>query len=232
ITQDTGASDSDFVTNDNTLVFSGTVDLGDASTLVVNIAGVDYTTANGLVIDADGNWSIDLTGTELADGTYLVTATVTDLAGNTDAATQNVVIDTKIDEDGDGVTVSIDSMTDDTGSSDSDFISNDIDAVINGSFDATDGTLVVVVTDSNGDEVSGSVTMSGNGWVFTPAADLVHGTYTITATITDVAGNTATDTQVMVIDTKIDEDGDGVTVSIDSMTDDTGSSDSDFISND
>ncbi|MCS6141935.1 retention module-containing protein, partial [Shewanella baltica] len=82
ITDDTGASGSDFITNDNTLVFNGTVDLGDNSTLAVTINGVVYTTANGLVIDASGNWSIDLTGTTLADGTYPVSATVTDLAGN------------------------------------------------------------------------------------------------------------------------------------------------------
>ncbi|MGE6436900.1 retention module-containing protein, partial [Shewanella baltica] len=72
ITDDTGASGSDFITNDNTLVFNGTVDLGDNSTLAVTINGVVYTTANGLVIDASGNWSIDLTGTTLADGTYPV----------------------------------------------------------------------------------------------------------------------------------------------------------------
>ncbi|MCI2965504.1 Ig-like domain-containing protein, partial [Shewanella sp. N2AIL] len=82
ITDDTGASGSDFITNDNTLIFNGTVDLGDNSTLAVTINGVVYTTANGLVIDASGNWSIDLTGTTLADGTYPVSATVTDLAGN------------------------------------------------------------------------------------------------------------------------------------------------------
>nr|WP_258191978.1 Ig-like domain-containing protein [Shewanella morhuae] len=61
-------------------MFNGTVDLGDNSTLAVTINGVVYTTANGLVIDVSGNWSIDLTDSELADGTYPVSATVTDLA--------------------------------------------------------------------------------------------------------------------------------------------------------
>ncbi|QYK09537.1 Ig-like domain-containing protein [Shewanella mangrovisoli] len=83
ITQDTGSSSTDFITNDNTLVFHGTVDLDDNSTLAVTINGVVYTTANGLVIDAQGNWSVDLTGTVLPDGTYPVVATVTDVAGNT-----------------------------------------------------------------------------------------------------------------------------------------------------
>ncbi|MCI2965519.1 Ig-like domain-containing protein, partial [Shewanella sp. N2AIL] len=69
------------------------------------------------MIDASGNWSIDLTGTTLADGTYPVSATVTDLAGNSKTVTQDVVIDTKIDQDGDGNTVAITSITDDTGAS-------------------------------------------------------------------------------------------------------------------
>ncbi|MFB2725584.1 beta strand repeat-containing protein [Shewanella mangrovisoli] len=53
-----------------------------------------YTTANGLVIDAQGNWSVDLTGTVLPDGTYPVVATVTDVAGNSKTVTQDVVIET------------------------------------------------------------------------------------------------------------------------------------------
>ncbi|MFQ2001954.1 retention module-containing protein, partial [Aeromonas veronii] len=107
ITQDTGSSGSDFITNDNTLVFRGTVDLGDNSTLVVTINGKDYTSGKGLVIDPNGNWSVDLTGTELADGTYPVVATVTDVAGNSKTVSQDVVVDTKIDQDGDGNTVAI-----------------------------------------------------------------------------------------------------------------------------
>ncbi|MGU5658365.1 retention module-containing protein, partial [Aeromonas veronii] len=117
ITQDTGSSGSDFITNDNTLVFRGTVDLGDNSTLAVTINGTVYTTANGLVIDTDGNWSVDLTGTKLADGTYPVVATVTDVAGNSKTVSQDVVVDTKIDQDGDGNTVAITGITQDTGSS-------------------------------------------------------------------------------------------------------------------
>ncbi|WP_429022675.1 choice-of-anchor K domain-containing protein [Aeromonas veronii] len=81
------------MTNDNTLVFRGTVDLGDNSTLVVTINGKDYTSGKGLVIDPNGNWSVDLTGTELADGTYPVVATVTDVAGNSKTVSQDVVVD-------------------------------------------------------------------------------------------------------------------------------------------
>ena len=51
-----------------------------------------------------------------------VSATVTDLAGNSKTVTQDVVIDTKIDQDGAASTVAITSITDDTGASGSDFI--------------------------------------------------------------------------------------------------------------
>ena len=67
-----------------------------------------------------------------------VSATVTDLAGNSKTVTQDVVIDTKIDQDGDGNTVAITSITDDTGASGSDFITNDNTLVFNGTVDLGD----------------------------------------------------------------------------------------------
>ncbi|MEN8619426.1 retention module-containing protein, partial [Shewanella baltica] len=234
ITDDTGASGSDFITNDNTLVFNGTVDLGDNSTLAVTINGVVYTTANGLVIDANGNWSIDLTGTPLADGTYPVSATVTDLAGNSKTVTQDVVIDTKIDQDGDGNTVAITSITDDTGASGSDFITNDNTLVFNGTVDLGDNSTLavtingVVYTTANGLVIDAS----GNWSIDLTGTTLADGTYPVSATVTDLAGNSKTVTQDVVIDTKIDQDGDGNTVAITSITDDTGASGSDFITND
>uniref|UniRef100_Q0HQI3 Putative outer membrane adhesin like protein n=1 Tax=Shewanella sp. (strain MR-7) TaxID=60481 RepID=Q0HQI3_SHESR len=234
ITQDTGSSSSDFITNDNTLVFHGTVDLDDESTLVVTINGVDYTTANGLVIDAQGNWSVDLTGTALPDGTYPVVATVTDVAGNTTSATQNVVIDTKIDQDSDGNTVAITSITQDTGSSSSDFITNDNTLVFHGTVDLDDeSTLVVTINGVDYTTANGLVIDAQGNWsVDLTGTALPDGTYPVVATVTDVAGNTTSATQNVVIDTKIDQDSDGNTVAITSITQDTGSSSSDFITND
>ncbi|UXM82216.1 Ig-like domain-containing protein [Shewanella seohaensis] len=234
ITQDTGSSSSDFITNDNTLVFHGTVDLDDNSTLAVTINGVTYTTANGLVIDAQGNWSVDLTGTVLPDGTYPVVATVTDVAGNSKTVTQDVVIDTKIDQDGDGNTVAITSITQDTGSSSSDFITNDNTLVFHGTVDLDDNsTLAVTINGVTYTTANGLVIDAQGNWsVDLTGTVLPDGTYPVVATVTDVAGNSKTVTQDVVIDTKIDEDGDGNTVAITSITQDTGSSSSDFITND
>ncbi|KPN76207.1 hypothetical protein AEA42_15005, partial [Shewanella sp. Sh95] len=234
ITQDTGSSSSDFITNDNTLIFKGTVDLGDNSTLAVTINGVVYTTANGLVIDAQGNWSVDLTGTVLPDGTYPVSATVTDVAGNSKTVTQDVVIDTKIDQDGDGNTVAITAITQDTGSSSSDFITNDNTLIFKGTVDLGDNSTLavtingVVYTTANGLVIDAQ----GNWSVDLTGTVLPDGTYPVSATVTDVAGNSKTVTQDVVIDTKIDQDGDGNTVAITAITEDTGSSSSDFITND
>ncbi|MBN8144693.1 Ig-like domain-containing protein, partial [Vibrio vulnificus] len=114
ITEDT-ADATDFITSDNQLVISGSVDLAEGDSLTVNFNGTDYTTDNGLSI-ADGKWTLDVTGTTLADGSYDVTATVTDTAGNSDKAEQTIVVDTEIGTDGDDATkaVSIDSITEDT----------------------------------------------------------------------------------------------------------------------
>ncbi|MCA0781500.1 hypothetical protein KUO12_22680, partial [Vibrio vulnificus] len=84
ITEDT-ADATDFITRDNQLVISGSVDLAEGDSLTVNFNGTDYTTDNGLSI-ADGKWTLDVTGTTLAYGSYDVTATVTDTAGNSDKA--------------------------------------------------------------------------------------------------------------------------------------------------
>ncbi|WP_188012170.1 Ig-like domain-containing protein [Vibrio vulnificus] len=129
ITEDT-ADATDFITSDNQLVISGSVDLAEGDSLTVNFNGTDYTTDNGLSI-ADGKWTLDVTGTTLADGSYDVTATVTDTAGNSDKAEQTIVVDTEIGTDGDDATkaVSIDSITEDTADA-TDFITSDNQLVI------------------------------------------------------------------------------------------------------
>ncbi len=61
---DTGASDSDGITSDTTPSFSGTGEVG--ATVTLTISGQAPLTA---VVDASGNWSIDVT-TPLAAGSY------------------------------------------------------------------------------------------------------------------------------------------------------------------
>ncbi|WP_139101459.1 retention module-containing protein, partial [Marinomonas spartinae] len=137
------------------------------------------------VTDGHAPQSITLTTTEISAGfvtasfanpgegkTINISATLTDQHGNTsDAGTDSAIIDTTIDSNGNGETVSIDAMTEDTGSSNSDFISNDTTPVISGQYDAADGTLSVVVKDAAGKDVAGTLsTDTDKGtWTFTPA---------------------------------------------------------------
>ncbi|SIR24930.1 Hemolysin-type calcium-binding repeat-containing protein, partial [Shewanella morhuae] len=199
ITDDTGASGSDFITNDNTLVFNGTVDLGDNSTLAVTINGVIYTTANGLVIDASGNWSIDLTGTTLADGTYPVSATVTDLAGNSKTVTQDVVIDTTAP----AVSISITEDTNNDGLLSSAELDGQVNYVVTlGAGTALGDTLVIV--DQDGSELfNGPVTqaMLDSGLALAVNAPADGATLTLTATVTDPAGNSYSAHDSVTIDT-------------------------------
>ncbi|MDO6565428.1 Ig-like domain-containing protein [Alteromonas sp. 1_MG-2023] len=103
ITNDSGVN-GDFITSDSTLIFSGTVDIDDNTTLTVNVDGTDYTfgIAPELTIDGSGNWSLDLSGTSLPAGTYPVIATVTDEAGNSASTTSQDVVIQVIDAINDG----------------------------------------------------------------------------------------------------------------------------------
>ncbi|TCB78450.1 Ig-like domain-containing protein [Acinetobacter sp. ANC 4173] len=237
ITTDTGSSNSDFITNDNTLLFKGTIDLSDGNTLSVKVGSSTYlATDPRLTVDGSGNWTLDLTGTTLLDGTYAVVATVTDSAGNSKSTTtQNVVIDTQIDTDNDGQTVSFDSITDDTGTAD-DFITNDNSLLFKGTVDLGDGnSLSVTVGATTYTTADPRLTIDGSGnWTLDLTdTTLLDGTYAVVAMVTDTAGNIASSTsQNVVIDTKVDKDGDGDIVTFDSITNDTGSSNSDFITND
>ena len=82
ITTDSGASGTDYITNDNTLVFAGTASANTSVLLTLtNSSGTVFTTT--VSSDGSGNWSLDRTGNALADGSYTLTAQVADVAGNT-----------------------------------------------------------------------------------------------------------------------------------------------------
>ncbi|WP_458526220.1 Ig-like domain-containing protein, partial [Onishia taeanensis] len=238
ISDDTGTSRSDFVTHDTSLVLNGGVELADGDSLTVSFNGTDYTTANGLNVDATaGTWALDLTATELAEGTYTVSAVVSDVAGNSATASQNVVVDTTIG-DGDantGAAVTIDGITDDTGTSRSDFVTHDTSLVLNGGVELADGdSLTVSFNGSDYTTANGLVITDGTWTLDVTDTELTDGTYTVDAVVSDVAGNSATASQDVVVDTTIG-DGDantGAAVTIDGITDDTGTASDDFITHD
>ena len=192
ISGDTGTSSTDYITTDNTLVYSGTAD-ANGSVLVTlrdennNIIFTTSVTANG-----SGNWSIDKTGSTLPDGTYTLTVVTTDSAGNTTTVTKTIVIDTSAE-----ITITTNASTSDT------------TPTINGTSDLEAGRTITVMIDldNNGLYDDGptstytTIVQTGGTWSLVATNTLSSGTYNVQATGTDTAGNSATATKVLTIDT-------------------------------
>jgi hypothetical protein len=81
---DTGASNSDKVTNDTTPTLSGTAESGSTVTVY------DGATLLGTVVATGGSWSY--TTTTLSGGSHSFTATATDTAGNVSAASSGLAV--------------------------------------------------------------------------------------------------------------------------------------------
>ena len=77
IATDAGSSNADAVTNDSTLILSGTAESQSSVRLYRDGSSIGVAPANGTE-----TWTFDYQGTALPDGTYRFIATATDLAGN------------------------------------------------------------------------------------------------------------------------------------------------------
>ena len=164
----------DHVTNENTLTLTGTATAN--STVTVYDGGTLLGTTTS---DASGGWSY--TTAALTDGAHNFTATET-VSGNTGGISSalSVTIDTSAP-----TTPAIASFSTDSGTV-GDGITNDNTLTLTGSAEAN---ATVKVYD--GATLLGSATANGAGaWSFTTAA-LANGAHSLTATATDVAGNTS-----------------------------------------
>ncbi|KAB2723295.1 Ig-like domain-containing protein [Brucella intermedia] len=195
ITDDTGASDSDFVTGDTTLKFGieveGTLEAGDR--VQVSLDGgktwVDATFVGG------NRWEMDNTGTELGEGTHVVQTRVIDEAGNPGAASsQNVVIDTTAPIGG-SYAVAITGFEDDAGSVTGMFGSgastDDTSPLLKGTVSGLQAGEEVHVYDASGRFV-GKATVSGGNWSY-QLEGLGEGDHGYKAVIVDAAGNRGTE---------------------------------------
>jgi hypothetical protein len=135
ISDDTGGSNTDFITNDKTLTFSGTSSAADGTKIRLTLkrAGQTDITLDGVV--SNGQWSISR-GTDLADGSYAVSAQLID--GTTPLPklyifSQPVVVDTlKNDPELVGKTISFEGISTDTGVQ-GDFTTSDTTLIFSGS---------------------------------------------------------------------------------------------------
>lgn len=179
ITNDSGSSATDNITNDATLVLNGTAEPGSTVTVTRVSAGVLGTaTANG-----SGVWSYDYTGTTLGAGDHSFTATTADVAGNVSPVSGAfiVTVDTSVNAP------VITAIGADTGSSTTDGITSDATLTLFGTAEA--GSTVTV--NRAGVGVLGTATASVGGlWSFDyTGTALVDGSYLFSASATDTGGN-------------------------------------------
>ncbi|WP_420833141.1 cadherin-like domain-containing protein [Shewanella gaetbuli] len=85
---DTGVSDHDFITSDGHLVVYGTGEPG------AKIIGLGVLSATNTTVDEHGNWKLDVSGIDRADGTYLLKIAEQSAGGGFKMVQHSVTIDT------------------------------------------------------------------------------------------------------------------------------------------
>ncbi len=179
VSSDTGSSSNDRITNDTTLVLSGTADGGSSVTVSLVGGGVLGTT----VADAEGAWSFE-GGAALPQGSHTFSATASDANGanTTDAFLYEVTIDTTAPQAPVITSVAGGSL------------------VFKGTAEA--GSTVAVAQSGAG--VVGTTDADGAGnWALTYAGNLPSGNHTFTATAFDTAGNESAPSSAFSVDTSI-----------------------------
>nr|MDJ0713195.1 Ig-like domain-containing protein [Prochloraceae cyanobacterium] len=182
------------ITNNTTPTITGTATILPGETFTVNVNGITYTAGDGNLSVTGGNWSLTIPPTDaLSDNTYNVTATVTDIGGNatSDVTSGELIVDTTPP----AVAPTVVSQT-----------TNNSAPTITGTATVVTGDILTVtvngITYTEGD---GNLTLTGNNWSLNiPGTNaLTDNTYDVTATVTDPAGNTASDSTSgeLIIDT-------------------------------
>ncbi|HDR2365018.1 TPA: Ig-like domain-containing protein, partial [Enterobacter asburiae] len=224
---DTGLSASDFITNDAQVVVNGslTAQLGNNEKAQISLDG--GTTWIDLTVTGT-TWRYTDSRT-LTDGTYQYQVRVIDNAGNVGATdSQDVVIDLTMPV---ATTITVDSITQDTGLSGSDFITSDNQISLKGTLGAALGSGDHAQISLDGGVTWIDVSVSGLSWTYVDGRTLADGDYNYQLRVIDDAGNiSATASQVVTIDTVAPDAS--KTIAIDSISDDTGLSSSDFVTND
>jgi len=196
-TTDSGTSNSDDLTNDQTPRFTGTAEADAEVELSSDVDG----TLSPTGLASGGSYDITLT-TTLTGGSptgqdHSITAVATDVAGNVSSASSGLAL--TVDTGTSTPTIDLDAASD-NGPSASDDITNDTTPTLSGSAEAD----ASVALSSSVDGGSGSATATGGSWSIT-SSSLTGGdqtTHDMTAEATDLAGNSATSAALSVtIDT-------------------------------
>ncbi|WP_422004329.1 MBG domain-containing protein [Roseivirga pacifica] len=219
ISTDAGSSATDNLTNDQTLEISGTSEANASVEVFIGGNSIGNTTADG-----SGNWTYDHTGSSLTEATHSITAKATDAAGN--ESTESTALSVTVDVTAPSAPA-IRGISNDTGVSDSDGLTNDDEIEIHGTAEANSTVEVFIDNNSVG---TIDADASGNWTLDRSRSALAENTYSITAKATDLAGNESSASDAFSLE--IDLTGPVSAPSVGAVGTDRGSSDSDFITND
>ncbi|MCQ4162595.1 Ig-like domain-containing protein, partial [Roseomonas sp. GC11] len=177
LSDDTGSSASDSITNDNTPTLSGTATAGAEVRLY---RASDNALITLVTADGNGDWTAQLSIFALADGTYSVYAKANDGSGLSAAsATFSLTVDVVAP-----IAPVVSGISTDSGTSATDGITNQSSVTVSGTAEAS--STVEVLKDGAS---LGTVTADASGnW--TIAATLTEGSNSFTARASDLAGNT------------------------------------------
>ena len=172
---------------DTTPVITGTttdVEAGQIVTITVKDSE-GKTQVVSTVVAEDGTYRVEVPN-ELPDGAYTVIATVADKAGNSATATDTGMIDAV-------VTLTVNAP---------DGVSNDNTPYISGTADAIGSNVNLVITDSKGATHTVTVPVTEEGtYAVDLSEQLPDGKYTVSATVSNSTGKTATASDTGEIDT-------------------------------
>lgn len=182
---DSGASNTDRLTNVATPTLSGSAEANSTVTLYSGSTIVGTATAGG-----NGAWTV--TAASLADGVNTLTVKATDAAGNTSAASSPLAVTIDTVQAAPGTPVL--GAAYDSGTSSTDGITRIVNPTITGT-----GEAGSVVTLYDGGVSYGSATVNGLGVWSIATGTLLPGTRTLTASAIDRAGNSSVASAGLVI---------------------------------
>ncbi|EFE7695481.1 Ig-like domain-containing protein [Escherichia coli] len=216
ISDDTGASSSDFITSDTTLTVRGVLGAALGANEFAQISTDNGATWVNVTLAADGlNWSY-VDGRTLTNGTTTWQVRVVDLAGNVGAtSSQSAQIDTV----NPAQVLTIASISTDTGSSATDFITSDTTLTLTGSLGAGLASGEVAQISLDGGATWITLTTNGTQWTYTDSRTLTDGSYVYQVRVLDLAGNTGPVVSKTVV---VDTINPTATPTIVSYTDDVG----------
>jgi hypothetical protein len=176
---DSGASNSDGITNDTTLSFSGTAVNGATVRLYDGATEVGHATATG------GTYTIPVG--LLAEGSHTLTAIAYDAAGNASAASSGLSV--TVDRTPPATTVAGATLSADTGDSATDMITKEANQTIAGTLGANlaAGERVMVSLDNGASWNPATASAGSTAWEL--AGVTLGGSGTLKVQVVDLAGN-------------------------------------------